>query len=61
MPSQTSGRVRIRLVIGDHSATATLADTPRGPGAVRLGTIDAGPDVIAAAGNEFQMRIEPLD
>jgi hypothetical protein len=27
----------------------------------RLGTIDTGLDVITAAGNDFQMTIEPLD
>lgn len=31
------------------------------PGLVRLGTIDTGLDVIAAAGDDFQMTIEPLD
>ena len=30
-------------------------------GLVRLGTIDTGLDVIAAAGNDFEMTIEPLD
>ena len=31
------------------------------PGLVRLGTIDTGLEVIAAAGNDFEMTIEPLD
>jgi hypothetical protein len=31
------------------------------PGLVRLGTIDTGLEVIAAAGNDFQLTIEPLD
>lgn len=31
------------------------------PGLVRLGTIDTGLEVIAAAGNDFQMTIQPLD
>ena len=31
------------------------------PGLVRLGTIDTGLEVIAAAGNEFDRTIEPLD
>jgi len=31
------------------------------PGLVRLGTIDTALDVIASAGNHFQMTIEPLD
>jgi hypothetical protein len=31
------------------------------PGLVRLGTIDIGLEVIAAAGNDFQLTIEPLD
>jgi hypothetical protein len=31
------------------------------PGLVRLGTIDAGLDVIATAGSDFEMTIEPLD
>jgi hypothetical protein len=31
------------------------------PGLVRLGTIDAGLDVIATAGGDFEMTIEPLD
>ena len=31
------------------------------PGLVRLGTIDTGLDVIAAAGDDFEMTIEPLD
>ena len=31
------------------------------PGLVRLGTIDSGLEVIAAAGNDFQLTIEPLD
>jgi hypothetical protein len=28
---------------------------------VRLGTIGTGLDVIAAAGNDFQLPIQPLD
>jgi hypothetical protein len=31
------------------------------PGLVRLGTIDTGLEVIAAAGNDFELTIEPLD
>ena len=31
------------------------------PGLVRLGAVDAGLDVIAAAGDDFEMTIEPLD
>jgi hypothetical protein len=31
------------------------------PGLVHLGTIDTGLEVIAAAGNDFQLTIEPLD
>jgi hypothetical protein len=31
------------------------------PGLVRLGAIDTGLEVIAAAGNDFQLTIEPLD
>jgi hypothetical protein len=31
------------------------------PGLVRLGTIDTGLEVIAAASNDFEMTIEPLD
>jgi hypothetical protein len=31
------------------------------PSLVRLGTIDTGLDVMAAAGNDFEMTIEPLD
>ncbi|HEV2921738.1 MAG TPA: hypothetical protein VG673_21255 [Actinomycetota bacterium] len=31
-----------------------------GPGLVRLGTIDTGLEVIAA-GNDFELTIEPLD
>jgi hypothetical protein len=31
------------------------------PGLVRLGTIDTGLEVIAAAGDDFQLTIEPLD
>jgi Cyclophilin-like family len=31
------------------------------PGLVRLGTIDTGLEVMAAAGNDFEMSIEPLD
>jgi hypothetical protein len=31
------------------------------PGLVRLGTIDTGLEVIAAAGNEFPLTIQPLD
>jgi hypothetical protein len=31
------------------------------PGLVRLGTMDTGLDVMAAAGNDFEMTIEPLD
>jgi len=31
------------------------------PGLVRLGSIDSGLEVIAAAGNDFQLTIEPLD
>jgi hypothetical protein len=128
VPTETSGVVRIRLIIGDRAATATLentapardfaamlpvtismrdllgrekpgrlprqldiADAPREyryevgeiaywapgndiaifyandgqsiprPGLVRIGTIDTGLEVIAAAGEGFQMRIEPLD
>jgi hypothetical protein len=30
------------------------------PGLVRLGTIDTGLEVIAAAGNDFEMTIQPL-
>jgi hypothetical protein len=128
VPTDSAGVVRIRLIIGDHVATAMLEDSaaardfaamlpmtidmhdlfgrekagrlPRElsidrarwefdyevgelaywspgddiaifyaddgqaipqPGLVRLGTIDTGLDVIAAAGNDFQMTIEPLD
>jgi hypothetical protein len=128
VPTDTSGVVRIQLIIGDRAATATLENTapardftamlpvtismrdllgrekpgrlprqlniagapreyryevgeiaywapsndiaifyaddrqaiPR-PGLVRLGTLDSGLDVIAAAGEGFQLRIEPLD
>jgi hypothetical protein len=35
--------------------------TIRQPGLVRLGTIDTGLEVIAAAGNDFELTIEPLD
>ena len=31
------------------------------PGLVRLGSIDGGLEVIAAAGNDFQLTIEPLE
>jgi hypothetical protein len=31
------------------------------PGLVRLGTIDTGLEVIAAAGNDFELTVEPLD
>jgi hypothetical protein len=31
------------------------------PGLVRLGTVDTGLEVIAAAGNDFALSIEPLD
>jgi hypothetical protein len=31
------------------------------PGLVRLGTIDTGLEVIAAAGNDFELTIQPLD
>jgi hypothetical protein len=31
------------------------------PGLVRLGTIDTGLEVIEAAGNDFELTIEPLD
>jgi hypothetical protein len=31
------------------------------PGLVRLGIIDTGLEVIAAAGNDFELTIEPLD
>ena len=128
MPTDPAGVVRIRLIIGNDVATATLEDSaaardfaamlpmtidmheqvgrekagrlPRGlsidgarrefdyevgefaywfpgndiaifyaddgqaipqPGLVRLGTIDTGLDVMAAAGNDFEMTIEPLD
>jgi hypothetical protein len=128
VPTDPAGVVRIRLIIGDDVATATLEDTaaardfaamlpmtidmhdlfgrekpgrlPRQlsidrarrefdyqvgelaywspgndiaifyaddgqaipqPGLVRLGTIDTGLDVIAAAGNDFEMTIQPLD
>ena len=50
MPTDTSGVVRIRLIIGDRVPTATLDDTA-----------DTGLDMIAAAGGDFQMTIEPLD
>ncbi len=128
VPTDPAGTVRIRLIIGDDVATATLEDTaaardfaamlpttidlhdllgrekagrlPRQldidrarrefdyqmgelaywspgtdiaifyaddgqaipqPGLVRLGTIDTGLEVMAAAGNDFEMTIEPLD
>ena len=31
------------------------------PGLVRLGTVDGGLDVIAAAGDEFEMTVERCD
>jgi hypothetical protein len=31
------------------------------PGLVRLGTVATGLEVIAAAGNDFELTIEPLD
>jgi hypothetical protein len=31
------------------------------PGLVRLGTIDTGLEMIAAAGNDFELTIQPLD
>ena len=31
------------------------------PGLIRLGAVDTGLDVIATAGKDFQMTIEPLD
>lgn len=31
-----------------------------GPGLIPLGTVDSGLDVIADAGDSFQLRIEPL-
>jgi hypothetical protein len=31
------------------------------PGLVRLGTIDTGLDMITAAGDDFDLTIEPLD
>jgi hypothetical protein len=45
------------------SATSTApAATPiPQPGLVRLGTIDTGLEVIAAAGNDFELTIQPLD
>jgi hypothetical protein len=128
MPTDTSAVVRIRLIIGDRAATATLQNTaaardfaamlpvtismrdllgrekpgrlPRQldigdatreyryevgeiaywapgndiaifyaddgqsipqPGLVRLGTVDTGLDLIAAAGDDVQLTIEPLD
>jgi hypothetical protein len=128
VPTDPAGAVRIRLIIGDDVATATLEDSaaardfaamlpttirmhdlfgrekpgrlprqlsivgarrefdyqvgelaywPPGneiaifyaddgqaipqPGLVRLGTIDTGLEVMAAAGNDFEMSIEPLD
>jgi hypothetical protein len=128
VPTDPASTVRIRLIIGDDVATATLEDTaaardfaamlpttidlhdllgrekagrlPRQldidrarrefdyqvgelaywppsneiaifyaddgqaipqPGLVRLGTIDTGLEVMAAAGNDFEMTIEPLD
>lgn len=128
VPTDTSGVVRMRLIIGDRVATATLDDTAPArdfaamlpvtillhdlfgrekpgrlphqldvggatreyrykvgeiaywapgndiaifyaddgqsipqPGLVRLGAIDTGLDVIAAAGEDVQMTIEPFD
>jgi hypothetical protein len=47
VPTDPTGAVRIRLRIGDDVATATLEDS--------------APARDFAAGNDFELTIEPLD